>query len=584
MTTWSYIPWRGMTADVEAPVAPEAPTEGAVREGRVRRFGRKDGHLWPLLLLAGLTTGVWGWPVLRDFAGLRLSNPGDSESFAYYLSWNVHALTHGLNPFFTPNLYAPDGLDLGNAISVPSVSILVAPVTAVFGGTAGYNAAFLLAIFASGAAVYLLARELWGSSVGAGLAGALMIVSPYFSGHGLGHLNLMWVFGLPLLAYLVVRYVGGRLRRRWLVLPVALTVAFTIGASTELFVTESVFAAVALAVAVVFATSSVRSRLLTAMPWLALGGTLGVVLGSPVILAGLRSGIPETVANPPALYPTDVANVVAPTGLTLLGDNLFTTLREDWLGNEAENTAYIPVTLLLLVAAVVLLSRRRSTLAITVFAGLTFVCSLGPYLTLDGAQTIPMPWRIATAIPGLDHALPSRFSAFVFVALALLVAQAWSTRLLPRWLVAGAASISCVLMLPNLPVMMFPVDASVPSFVTSGRMAELIDEGENVLILPAGQWGPGMRWMDELDFSFEMPTGNGGGAKAPPMLKEPIGAALYFQDFEYDFKNELLPYLEDVGVDTVIVDAGQQGWKAVMDEVLPGAGQAEDEVWVYRIP
>jgi hypothetical protein len=565
------------------PPAEQAPARPRWGGARRRLLGR-EGHLWPLAVLAGLTTAVWSWPVLRDFDSLRLSNPGDSESFAFYLSWNVHALTHGLDPFFTPNLYAPDGLDLGNAISIPSVSILVAPVTAAFGGTAGYNAAFLLAIFFGGAAVYLLARELFGSVVGATLAGALTVVSPYFTGHALGHLNLMWVFGLPFLAYLVVRYVRERLRRRWLVVLVALTVAFTIGASTELFVTEFGFAVLALVVGLVFATSAVRGRLLGSLPWLALGGFLGVVLASPVILAGLRSGIPETVANPPALYPTDLTNVVAPTGLTLFGDSFFKGLRAHWLGNEAENTAYVPVTMLIVVVAVLYLSRRRTTAGIATFAGITFLLSLGPMLTIAGAQTVPLPWGLAEHLPGLNHALPSRFSAFVFMALALLVAHGWSARLIPRWFIAGAVALSCVLTLPNLPVMMFGVDASVPAFVTNGDLAGELHHGENVLILPAGQWGPGMRWMDELDFSFDMPTGNGGGARAPKMLQEPIGHALFFQDLGYDYQRELLPYLHRVGVDTVIVDGRHAEWKAVMDRVLPGRAEADDGAWVYHLP
>ena len=580
-----------MTADVRAPAPPVASPQQTPRSHRRvrwtavgRRLGSRDGHLWPLLLLAGWTTGVWGWPALRDFADLRLSNSGDSESFAFYLSWNVHALTHGENPFFTPNLYAPGGLDLGNAISVPSVSLLVAPVTAAFGGTAGYNAAFLLAIFFSGVAVYLLAREMFGSVVGATIAGVLTVMSPYFTGHALSHLNMMWVFGLPFLAYLVARAVDGRLRRRWLVVLVALTVAFTIGASTELFVTQSLFGLLALGVALAFATSSVRSRLLAVAPWVGLGGVLGIVLGSPVILAALRSGIPETVINDPSLYPADLTNVVAPTTYTWLGDGFFAPLRAHWLGNDAENTAYLPVALLAVVVTVILVSRRRTTAGLAVFASIAFLLSLGPLLTIAGVRTVPLPWKLATWIPGLDHALPGRFSAFVFMALALLVAQAWTVRALPRPVVAGAALLACVLLLPNLPKMTFPVDASIPDFVTSGGLAEELDAGENVLVLPAGQWGPGMRWMDELDFSFEMPAGNGGGALPPPALQEPLGAALFSRDLDYDYEDELLPYLEEAQVDTVIVDSREPEWKAVMDRVLPGAAEAEDGAWVYHLP
>jgi hypothetical protein len=528
--------------------------------------------------------GVWGWPVLRDYGNLRLSTPGDAESFEYYLAWNVHALTHGMDPFFTPNLYAPDGLDLGNAISIPSVSLLVAPVTALFGGTAGYNTAFLLSIFFCALAVYLLAKELFGSVGGATLAGALTAVSPYVAGHALGHLNLMWVFGLPFLAYLVARSVRGRLRRRWLVVLVALTVAFTIGASTELFVTESVFACLALVVAVAAARAELRRRLVSTVPWLALGGVVGVLLASPVILAALRTGIPDTVANPPAAYPTDLTNLVAPTTVTLLGDSFFAGLRSGWLGNGSENTGYIPITLMLLVGATVVVCRSRMTAGLTAFAGIALLFSFGPVLTIAGWQTVPLPWTWAASLPGLNHALPSRFSAFVFMAVALLVAHAWAVRALPRWLVGAAATASCVLLLPHMSGWGMPVDASDPPFVSSGALAEQVREGENVLVLPVGQWGPGMRWVAELGFSFDMPTGNGGGAALPPALREPLGVALYVQDMGYDYRNQLLPYLHQVGVDLVIVDGDHPEWKTVMDEILPGAAEAEGGVWVYRVP
>ncbi len=103
-------------------------------------------HLLSMLWLAVFTVGVWARPVLGGFGHLRLSNPGDSNAFEFYLAWNVHALVNGQDPFYTHVMYAPEGLDLGNAISIPGPSLLVAPVTLLFGGTAGYNVAFLLPI------------------------------------------------------------------------------------------------------------------------------------------------------------------------------------------------------------------------------------------------------------------------------------------------------------------------------------------------------------------------------------------------------------------------------------------------------
>lgn len=538
---------------------------------------------WPVPTLVLWTLVVWIRPVIGDPVHRRLSNPGDSESFSLYLSWNVHALTHGKNPFFIDNLYAPGGMDLGNALSLPSVSLLVAPVTAAFGGTAGYNAAFLTAIALGAIAVYLLARELTGSVVGSVLAGALMVVSPYVTGHALGHLNLQWTFGLPLLAFLVVRWYRRRLRTGWFVAWVALVVAFTIGASTELLVTESLFALVALAVAWAALPAAERPRLARSVPWLALGAVAGAVVASPVIIAGLTTGIPSDVANDPSLYSTDLTNLVAPTHLTLVGDSFFAELRESWFGNESENTGYLPVTLVALVVATAVAVRGRLQAGLWAFAGIAMVASFGPVLRIAGAATVPLPWALVERVPGLDHALPGRFSAFVYMALCLVVAVAWSRRGRFGWLVLAAAGGSIVLLLPNFARMAFPAQASDAQADTIDVVRDVVDPGENVLVVPVGQWGPGMRWMDDLDFSFEMPSGNGGGAAPPEGLRDPVAAALFATDLTYDYPSALPAYLDRVDVDLVLVDGRYPDWLEVATRSLPVPGVERDGIWVFDL-
>ncbi len=570
--------------DVDVPGRQEPPADARRRRRPdVRALGARLAPRWPVPALVLWTLVVWSRPILRDPANLRLSNPGDSESFSLYLSWNVHALTHGKNPFFLDNLYAPQGMDLGNALSLPSVSLLVAPITAAFGGTAGYNAAFLLAVLAGAVAVYLLARELTGSVVGSTMAGALMVVSPYVTGHALGHLNLQWTFGLPLLAWLTIRWHRRRLRTAWFVVDVALVVAFTIGASTELLVTQSLFAAAGLVVAWVAVPAPLRARLLRAAGWLALGVLAGVVLASPVILAGLRSGIPADVANDPGLYSSDLTNLLAPTHLTLLGDSFFADLRAGWNGNEAENTAYLPVTLVVLVVASAVAVRSRLQAALWAFAGLALLASFGPRLLVAGHATVPLPWAVLERIPGLDHALPGRFSQFVFMALCVLVAVAWAHRGRWGWLVGGAVAATAVLLLPNFSTMLFPANAADPEPDTIEVVRDVVEPGANVLVMPVGQWGPGMRWMDDLDFSFEMPSGNGGGAATPEGLKDPVAAALFATDLDYDYAAELPAYLDRVGVDLVLVDARYPDWLAVAEESLPVPGVERDGVWVFDL-
>lgn len=550
---------------------------------RLARITSWQRDLWVVALLAIATVAVWARPALPGFGHLRLSNPGDSNSFEFYLGWNVHALLQGDNPFFTPVLYAPDGMDLANAISVPAVSLLVAPVTLIFGATAGYNTAFLLAIFLGALAVFLLARELFGSTTGAAIAGALMVVSPYQGGHALGHLNMMWVFGLPFLAFLMVRHVRGRLSARWLLAGVALTVAFTLGASTELFATQAVFALIGVVIASVVATGEVRRRLARATAWLIGGVIVGCLLGSPVIWAAFSGGVPEQPANPAWMYSTDLTNIVAPSDVNLIGDSFFNAVRLTWLGNSAENTAYVPATLLLLVLASITLWSDRRFRALLVFAVVALVLSFGPYLNIAGKRTLPMPWRLVEHTPPLDHALPVRFSAFVFMAVTLIVAGLWASRRVRRWFVGAGAAAGFLLAMPDLSHLGMPVDTSVPAYVADGGLEEDVDAGENVLVLPPGQWGPGMRWLEETGFDFAMPTGNGGGAAAPPALQDPTGLALFTQDPAYPWRKSLPDYLAQVDVDTVLVDAASPQWQQTIERIFPGQGRLTDGVWVYEL-
>ncbi|TIH37801.1 hypothetical protein [Subtercola vilae] len=569
--------------DTIAPIQ-ELPTIDR-RSHRTRRFSRTS-HLWPLAFLVLSTLLLWGRPVLLDFADKRLSNPGDSESFAFYLSWNVHAFTNFINPFFTPNLYAPTGLDLGNAISLPSVSILVAPVSYFFGGTAGFNAAFLLSIFFCGAAVYLLTRELFGSIIGATGAGLLATLSPYFLAHSLSHLNLMWVFGLPLIAYLVVRCVKGRLRPVWVGVITAVVLAFTAGASTELFMTESLFAVFAFGIAVIFADRELRVKLWRVLPWLAGGVVLGVILSIPVIVAAVTAGIPEAAVNPPQWYSTELTNIFVPTYLNRFAPASLQAVTATWLGNAAENSAFIPITLLVLLAIYSRFARGRLIAGVAVFGALCLIMSFGPLLTINGQNTIWMPWNIFLHVPGLNHVLPARFTAFSFMAITVLLAHAWANKVVPRVMTAVAVAISGVLLLPGFAVMSFPTLASDPPYVTTGDFKRDITPGENVLVLPPGQWGPGMRWLDDLDFEFDMPTGNGGGANRPAALDNPVGAAMFAQDQTYDFASALPGYAKQYNVGLVLVPADQTAvdvkWKDIADKAF-GPGVLDGGVWVYKL-
>lgn len=541
--------------------------------------------LWPLAVLVVADVIVWARVALPHFATLRLSNPGDSESFAFYLAWNLHAFTHGLNPFHTPFLYAPYGEDLGNGITMPAIGIVVSPVTAIWGGTAGYNVAFLLGMLSAGWAVFLLAREFTGDAVAGTVAGLLMMVSPYLVEHSLGHLNLLWVFGLPYLAYLVIRLYRGTISRGWAVAGIALIFVVTAGASTELTATQTLFAAIAFVVAVAFLPPPGRRRLVRTLPTLALGGVIGAVLASPIIYAAFHGGRPTIAPGAPGGYSADLTNLITATGQNQfpLGQRLAALTQ--FHSNVTENTAWIPIPLLIFLIGYPLLRRTRLTTGLVVFAAIALILSFGPRLPINGTRTIPMPWALVTNLPVVDAVLPNRFTCFVFIALLVVVADAWvAVRKMPRAVTAVVVVVSFLMLYPSASRSRFPVDAANEHFVTSGQLEARIDPGENVLVLPGGQKGPGMRWVEVSRFYFRTATGNGGGGNRPVGLKDPTARAIYRTDLTYDYRAALVPYLRKIGVRKVFVPASFPEWKQAMDRALPVPAQRIDDVWMYELP
>ena len=209
-----------------------------------------------------------------------------------------------------------------------------------------------------------------------------------------------------------------------------------------------------------------------------------------------------------------------------------------------------------------------------------------------------MPWALFMKIPGLNGALPNRFTAFMFVALLIVVADALTQARTIRWVGFGVVATSFVLLLPNLwaihaaptAVYKLAADASVARFVSSGDLKKEIAANENVLIVPAGQNGPGMLWLAETDFYFRTATGNGGGGAVPIGLQDPVARALFGRVKTFDFKTTLRPYLQRIGVHTVIVPRDSVDrqeavdWKALMDNSLGVTPAPVDDVWIYRLP
>lgn len=176
----------------------------------VRALIRRPVAVHLAVLIGFIAAGVAvTWPLATDLTG-RLPASRDSGSYVWGFWWVAHQVEHLGNPWFTRFMAAPTGTQLGLHALMPLPSLLMVPVTIVFGPSASYN---LLCITLPGLLAYAMYRvaRLWlPSQAGAIAAGAFFGLSAMLTWRAWYHLNLAaGVLFFPLALEAAVR-----LRRR----------------------------------------------------------------------------------------------------------------------------------------------------------------------------------------------------------------------------------------------------------------------------------------------------------------------------------------------------------------------------------
>jgi hypothetical protein len=178
-------------------------------------------------------------------------NPAfDFQVMTWSLEWWPWAVAHGVDLLHTRLLWPPEGFSTLWMTTIPVPALLAAPLTLIAGPLVAYNVLILVSVVLATGSAYLLCRELTGRFVPSLVGGLLFGLSPYMLGHTLSeHLDLTFVFPVPLLALLVVRYVRDRTSARRFVIGFAVLLLVQLGSSFELFLDLTLFLAVGLALA-----------------------------------------------------------------------------------------------------------------------------------------------------------------------------------------------------------------------------------------------------------------------------------------------------------------------------------------------
>jgi hypothetical protein len=527
-------------------------------------------------------------------AAVGLNPASDFQVMTWSLKWWPYAIGHGLNPLHTRLLWPPEGFSTLWMTTIPLLSGLALPVTLTAGSLVAYNVLMFLAVVLAAGAGYLLCRELTGRAAPAVIGGLLFGLSPYMVGHSLSqHLDLVFVFPLPLLALLVVRFLRGRTSPSRFVSFYALLLLGLLGTSFELFLDTALLTAIGVVLAVL--DRRYRRAALNVGGLVAIAYAVCLPLLVAIDVLALR-GPQVALQYPPADYSIDLLNVVVPTPTLLVGGTLHFArdATRHFVANIGEQDGYLGIPLLILVALALRAEWRRAWL-IGAVAFAALLLSLGPILTIGGRPEIGMAFTTAQ-LPVLDNALPARLSVFTALGAACLCAL-WISR--PGWESARVVFGIAVLltMLPNFvaPHRLLRAWARSDEFGWSTRKValgfvgvrdwqRLVRPQSTVLVLPAGAATQAGYWQARANMSFAL------AAPVTPFVPRGIAAEPIVRGIVEDVPPSLAAprlraYLLSDGITSVFgARNADPRWRRAAARATSSTPIAFRDAELYRVP
>lgn len=394
------------------------------RGGRTRRVGV---HFVVITCYALPAVALWWHAWDGHLASTLTCACGDAGQAVWFVAWPAHAISHGLDPFFSSAVQSPSGLNLlTNASSVP-IGLALAPITWSLGPVAATNVALTLSPALSAWACWVACRRFAAWPWGPLVAGLLFGYSPFvFTNLALGHLGLCLLVCPPLLVvtgHEVLFGPAGHRTRQGFALGALLALQFFL--SSEILAIVMVIGVPAAAVAAVVGG---RTGSLAPLGELARAGAAACVLVMVLLvwpvwefLAGpghLRG--PLWPGAPAAGNPLDALWRPGPYGaraspLVRLGG---------YLGHQGPPASYLgPVVLCAAGLSLAIAWRRRGVWLLAGSGTFAAWCSLGVLLSLAPGQvsSLWVPWRLVGGLPLLDDVIPQRLSAVADLCAALVI-------------------------------------------------------------------------------------------------------------------------------------------------------------------
>ena len=444
-----------------------------------------------LALAFWVTSRMW-----RDINSLALvSGASDVHFFEWALIHATRIFTHGENPLFTPQLNAPNGVNLMANTGLLGLAMPLVPVTLLFGPAVAVAITLTGGLAATAWAWYhVLSRHIvryWPAALVGGLFAGF---APGMVSQVHGHPDLVDQFLIP---FIIWRIVSLRTVRDGVVL--GLLVTWQAFLNEELLFQAGLGVAVFVVVYAMFRPGEVRDRV---RPFLTGLGpallTAAVLLAYPLWFqfSGPQSyrGLPDLVLR----LGTNVRAFAAFAQSSLVRHG---ASHSSYAGPPEENT-FFGAPLLIAVGLIVawLWRRRVAVRALSAVALVFAVLALGRTVEVGDRTVLQRgPMSVLGHLQLLNSVVPTRFGLGIIPVIAVLLAfsvqaAAGSSH---AWLRYGWPVVLAAALLPIAPAPVLTERAlPVPGFFTSGQWRPYVAGDQSVFAVDSVFWVGSFTTMD----------------------------------------------------------------------------------------
>lgn len=430
----------------------------------------------------------------------------DWAAFTWELSWWPYAIIHHINPFITTYIYSPHGYNLAWAASIPAVSLLLSPLTLIFGPVASYNIAVVMSPAIAALSFYLLSKEISSSTFASVVGGYFFGFSVYEFSYMIAELNLMLIYVVPLFIWLTVMKCKQKISDTHYIVFGVLVLSMMFYTSKEVFTTFTFFGFIALLILYAM-HKNIRKVLHSIVKSIVIIYIFTLIIAIPDLyyfILGWNNH--NHIPNPPAMYSSDLLSYFILTPMTLLGKILWPYIHNfagSSITHERQN-AFIGILALVVVAIYYRLSkgvkRHRFTASIALFTFIAFVLSFGPAAKIDGA-VIPLPWVLFMHLPVLPAVLPVRFNLYVLLGISLLIVMSLDYfKSFSKGLAYLVSLMLLVFIIPNTGI--YHAKLYSPIFLKKG-IHSYAPKNTVLMVLPYGYIGTSMAWQAMDGFYYK---------------------------------------------------------------------------------